>query len=119
MEASPRSLERMIESRLRRWGLKPLRRGGQVFICNPTNVKLRLGDFFTIMEFDNELKIARSDEPIMSVLNNRVQRWTNPTQPWENYVAEEKKDADYKRDQALGALGEMLEDVSKIKVQVK
>ena len=119
MLASPRSLERMIENRLRRWGLKPLRRSGQVFICIPSRLKLNLGEFFSILEYDNELKIANPEEPIMSILENRVKRDTDAAAPWKNYVSDQKNAARYKKDQASEELSEVLADVTKVRVQVK
>ena len=98
----------MVTRRLRRWGLKPRLRDGHMFICYPRRVKLNLGEFFAIFEYDDELKIARPDEPIMSVLNNRISRFSSGFEPWKRYVDNQKKEAAYKKDQASAEFEEML-----------
>ena len=118
MLASQRSLERMIVNRLRRWGLKPLRRDGKVFICNPKRIQLNFADFFATFDYDEELCIADAEGPLSAVLWNRIHRHTNPIQPWLNYVEEQQAEAKYNRDQAVGAFDEMVKDVSKLQVQV-
>tara|TARA_R110000824_G_scaffold44207_13_gene128762 strand:- start:3287 stop:3559 length:273 start_codon:yes stop_codon:yes gene_type:complete len=90
-----------------------------MFICTPRRVKLNLGDFFSIFEYDDELKIARSDEPIMSVLNNRISKFSNGFEPWKKYVDNQKKSAAYKKDQASEEFEEMLKHVSTKRVQVR
>ena len=119
MIASPRSLERMIDRRLRRWGLIPRRRSNAVFICSENPLKLNLGSFFSVFRVETELLTQDPSQPVMGVLQNRIKRFTDASTPWKNYVADEKKAALDKKNEAQGALDEVLDHVSKLRVSVK
>ncbi len=119
MIAGQLSLEKLVTNRLRRWGLKPLRRDGKLFIINPRRLHLSLGSFFTVLEYDEEIKMADPNEPIMDILHNRVKNWEDPLDPFKKYADDARKDHEYKKAEAEGAFNEMIKDVSKLQVQVK
>lgn len=117
MIAGPKTMERMVD-RLRRWGLMPRLRGGQVFICEPQKMLLDLGGFFAIVELDTEVRIASKDQPITTVLNNRKNRWEDGWERYQRHIDNQSKDAEYESEQSGGQLEEVLRDMDKIQVQV-
>ena len=96
----------------------PLRRGGQVFVCHEVPVMLNLGSFFSVFRLETELLVQQPDSSVMGVLENRVRRFTDPTKPWANYLESEKKEAQDKAAEKVGAFDEMVKDVSRLQVQV-
>ena len=75
-------------------GLKPHLRGDKVFICEPRRVLLTLGDFFSVLEYDEEVKVIEGDESVTNVLWNRRNPFDledNPYVAWhEEQQAEQK-----------------------------
>ena len=119
MIASVRSLEKMTNRKLRRWGVFPIVRGGQVFLCENQDIFLPLGDFFAILKLDSEIRIASKTGPIMDVLGTRKKRWDDHAERYNKYFSKAKKDKEYDKDQAAGAFEEVLRDMDKIQVQVR
>jgi len=118
MIASAKSLERMANRKLRRWGIFPAVRGDAVFLCQSQKIFLPLGGFFTIMDFDSEIRIASPTEPMNDVLLTRIKRWENPTEQYQRYFDHQKKEDDYKSNQTAGEFEEVLRDIDKVQVQV-
>ena len=119
MIASAMSLERMANRDLRQRGITPVVRGDQVFLTEETPMFLVLGDFFTILDVESDIKMANPREPLSSVLENKLSRWEDGYQKYQNYIDHQKKESDYEADQKSGQFEEVLRDLNKIQVQVK
>ena len=108
----------MANRKLQRWGIHPAVRGDQVFLCENQDLFLPLGDFFTILKYDSEIRMASKEEPMMDVLLTRKKRWDDHVERYNKYFDKLRKDDEYAKDQSAGAFEEILRDVDKIQVQV-
>ena len=102
MKASPLTLKRLADRKLRRWGLESHLRSGVPMICQQQKIYLNLGGFFTIMNLQSEIKVLRSDEPVSDILKLRIKRGENPYSRYQRHLDGQKKDQDYKSDQMAG-----------------
>jgi len=119
MIASAHSLKRMADRKLRRQGLYPVVRGDAVFLCESQKLQLVLGDFWSIFDYDTEVRIASKEDPITDVLLTKKKRFVDNYAMYQNKLDHDKKEKDYESAQAAGQFEELLHDVNKIQVQVK
>lgn len=118
MIASQKTLVRLAERKLRRWGITPRLRGDSVFLCEETKVMLMLGDFWSIFDYDNEIKQADPEEPINSILWTRVSNIDKDSNPYDAWLrAERQPQIDAIEDQKEQIV-DILKSSEKIQVQI-
>lgn len=119
MIASPLTLKRLADRKLSRWGLFPRLRGDVPFICQSQKIYLNLGDFFTVVELDSEIKILSPHESVSSVLQNRIVRGADPFSKYQAHLDGIKKEKDYATSEKGEEFEEVVRDLQKIQVQVQ
>ena len=118
MKASPKTLERLCTRKLGRWGLVPHLRGGQVFICEPRRMLLELGDFWSIFEYDEEIRMMNSEESVTNVLWNRRNPFDLSSNPYMSWLEDSKKDGQRAIEDQKDQIIDVLKHAQKIQVQV-
>lgn len=119
MIASTNSLLRLAERKLRRWGISPSVRGSSVMLCQTRKLYLPLGDFFTIFDLEEEIRMVNPNESIMTVLGNRMKKFENAFDKYQKHLDNVEKQKKSVRDDAAGQFEEVLRHADKIQVQVK
>ena len=96
----------------------PHLRGEQVFICEPRRVLLTLGNFFSIMEYDEEIMIVDDTDSITNVLWNPRNPFDLEANPYAAWHEEKQSEKAYQIEEMKEEYIDVLKHANKIQVQV-
>jgi hypothetical protein len=119
MRVSAITLKRIADRKLRGRGLAARLRKSVVMACEERKYLLPLGDFFTVVDYDHEIRMFNPDESVMTIMNNKIQKGQDSFQMYKNHIDTEKKDQEYEKEQASLEFEDRLRHTQKIQVTVK
>ena len=121
MIASTKSLYRLAERKLRRWGITPIVRDDidMVMLCQDRPIYLPLNDFFTVLQYNDEIRPVNPNESVFSVLNNRIKKHENAFDRYTAHLNTMNKDREQRTEDLTGEFCEVLKSSEKIQVQVR